>query len=98
MHLKFEEVFTSLQTVRKIAQKEPNINTLRVTHQATSSPTPLTVTPQLSVQSLPDILIIQVYSLFYQFLLMEKRFTYDDTFKSKVTLCTEKMQLVESTQ
>jgi hypothetical protein len=55
-------------------------------------PPPLTASqPQLSVQSLPNILDVQVCSVFYQFLPMEKRFTHDATIKRKVSLCAEKI-------
>jgi hypothetical protein len=40
---------------------------------------------------LPDILIGQVWPIFYQFLPMEKHFTFDDAFKRKAILCTEKI-------
>jgi hypothetical protein len=40
VHLKFTELFTSLQTVHKVAWNEPNINTFRVSHQATYPPPP----------------------------------------------------------
>jgi hypothetical protein len=39
---------------------------------------------------LPEILIVQVCSVFHQFLPMEKHFTYAAAFKRKVILCAEK--------
>jgi hypothetical protein len=42
VRLKFKELFTSLQTVDRVAWKEPNVNTFVVNHQATSSFTALT--------------------------------------------------------
>jgi hypothetical protein len=63
-----------------------------VSHRGISSPLPLTMSqPQLSVQSLPPILIVQVCSVSYQFSPMEKHFIYDAAFKWKVILCTEKV-------
>jgi hypothetical protein len=38
VHLQFEELFTSLQTVHRVAWKEPNIYTFKVSHHTTSSP------------------------------------------------------------
>jgi hypothetical protein len=35
--------------------------------------------------------MVQVCSVFYQFLSMEKRFTYDAAFKRKVIMCAEKI-------
>jgi hypothetical protein len=35
VHLKFEELFTNSQTVQGVAWKEPDVNTFRVSHQAT---------------------------------------------------------------
>jgi hypothetical protein len=59
VHLKFAELFTSWKTVHGVAWKEPNINTFRVIKP--HHPTTFNwVNPQLSVQSLPDILIVQV--------------------------------------
>jgi hypothetical protein len=40
---------------------------------------------------LPDILVVQVPSLFYQFLPVEKRFTYAAAFGREVILCAEKI-------
>jgi hypothetical protein len=67
------------------------MNTFEVCHQATSSPPPLIVRqpPKLSVQS--DILIVQVCSVFCQFLPMEKSFIYDATFKRKIILYADKI-------
>jgi hypothetical protein len=38
VYLKFMELFTSLQTNHQVACKELNINTFRVSHQATPFP------------------------------------------------------------
>jgi hypothetical protein len=88
MCLKFDKLFTSFQIVHGVAWKEPNVNTFRVNHQATSSRRLLTVSqpPQILIQPLPAIFIVQVCSVFYQFLPTEKCFT----FKRKVVLCAEK--------
>jgi hypothetical protein len=93
--LKVEELFTSLQTVHGIAWKEPNIKTFGVSQQTTSSPPTFNSdsTPQLAVQSLPEILIFQVCSVFCQFLPMEKRFTNDAASKEKL-FCALKIQVI----
>jgi hypothetical protein len=49
------------------------------------------VNPHLSVQSLPDILIVQVCLVFCQVLHKEKCFMYDATFKWEVILCAEEI-------
>jgi hypothetical protein len=86
-----EELFTYLQTVHGLTQKEPNVNTLGVSHQATLSPT-------INCESTPEFQFSHFLTFssfnclgFYQFLPKGKYFASDAAFKMKAILCAGKI-------
>jgi hypothetical protein len=92
VHLKLKELFTSFQSVHRVAWEEPNTNTFGVSHQATLSLPPLTVSqpPAFSSVIAWHSYCSGVFS-FLSVLYMKMLFTYDTRLEREVILCAEKI-------